>query len=60
MSTYHGVVTFMALAMILLGLAMLTITLLHGFGVGVILGLLFVAAGVGRLLLLRRSKVSGS
>jgi hypothetical protein len=60
MSTYNGVVTFMALAMILLGLAMLTITLLHGFGVGVILGLLFVAAGVGRLLVLRRSRVSGS
>ncbi len=60
MSTYQGLVTFMALAMILLGLAMLTITLLHGFGVGVILGVLFVAAGVGRLLMLRRSKTSGS
>ncbi len=54
MSTYKGLVTFMALAMILLGLAMLTITLLHGFGVGVILGTLFIAAGVGRLLLMRR------
>ena len=60
MSTYQGLVTFMALAMSLLGLAMLTITLLHGFGVGVILGVLFVAAGVGRLLMLRRSKASGS
>ena len=55
MSTYKGLVTFMALAMILLGLTMLTLTLVHGFGVGVILGVLFVAAGVGRLLLLRRS-----
>jgi hypothetical protein len=54
MSTYNGLVTFMALAMIVLGLAMVTITLLHGFGVGLILGLLFVAAGVGRLLMLRR------
>jgi len=54
MSTYHGLVTFMALAMILLGLVMLTVTLLHGFGVGLILGVLFVAAGVGRLLMLRR------
>ncbi len=54
MSTYRGLVTFMALAMIALGLAMLTVTLLHGFGVGLILGVLFVAAGVGRLLLLRR------
>jgi hypothetical protein len=54
MSTYHGLVTFMALAMILLGLVMVTVTLLHGFGVGLILGVLFVAAGVGRLLMLRR------
>ena len=54
MSTYRGLVTFMALAMILLGLAMLTVTLSHGFGVGVLLGVLFVAAGVGRLLMLRR------
>ena len=56
MSTYKGLVTFLALAMILLGLAMLTVTLLRGFGVGVILGVLFVAAGVGRLLMLRRSR----
>jgi len=53
-STYKGLVTFMALAMILLGLAMLTVTLIHGSGVGLILGVLFVAAGVGRLLMLRR------
>jgi len=54
MSTYKGLVTFMSLAMILLGLAMLAITLVHGAGVGLILGVLFVAAGVGRLLMLRR------
>ena len=54
MSTYGGLVTFLSLAMILLGLAMITITLMHGFGVGVILGVLFIAAGVGRLLMLRR------
>jgi len=30
-------------------------TLAHGFGVGVVLGILFIAAGVGRLLMLRRS-----
>ena len=53
MSTYHGLVTFMALAMIVLGLAMITLTLLHGFGVGLILGILFVAAGGGRILMLR-------
>jgi hypothetical protein len=54
MSTYKGLVTFMALAMILLGLAMVTLTLLHGYGVGLLLGVLFVAAGAGRLLMLRR------
>ena len=54
MSTYKGIVTFMSLAMILLGLSMLTITIVRGFGVGVILGVLFVAAGSGRLLMLRR------
>jgi hypothetical protein len=54
MSTYSGLVTFLSLAMILLGLTMITITLMHGFGVGLILGVLFVAAGVGRLLMLRR------
>ncbi len=54
MSTYHGLVTFLALAMILLGSTMIVLTLVHGFGVGLILGVLFVAAGAGRLLMLRR------
>jgi hypothetical protein len=54
MSTYRGLATFMALLMILLGLGMLSITLVHGFGVGVVLGLLFVGAGVGRLYVMRR------
>ena len=54
MSTYHGLVTFFALAMILLGLTMIVVTLLHGFGVGLVLGVLFVAAGAGRLIMLRR------
>jgi hypothetical protein len=40
--------------MILLGLGMLSITLVHGFGVGVVLGLLFVGAGAGRLYVMRR------
>ena len=54
MSTYKGLTTLMALTMIVLGLTMLTLTLVRGFGVGVILGVLFVAAGVGRILLMRR------
>jgi hypothetical protein len=43
----------MALVTILLGVGMLSVTLAHGFGVGVILGALFVGAGAGRLLMLR-------
>jgi hypothetical protein len=54
MSMYRKLVSGMAIVMILLGLGMLSFTLRHGFGVGVILGLLFIAAGVGRLLMLRR------
>jgi hypothetical protein len=52
--TYRHVVVGMAVLMIGLGFALLVRTLLHGFGVGVILGVLFVAAGAGRLTLLRR------
>jgi hypothetical protein len=54
MGTYKGLATFMALLMIVMGLAMLSFTLVHGFGVGVILGLLFVGAGAGRLYVMRR------
>jgi hypothetical protein len=54
MSAYRTLVRLIAVVMIVLGLAMLSFTLRHGFGVGVILGLLFVGAGVGRLLMLRR------
>jgi hypothetical protein len=45
----------MAVLMVGLGVALIVRTLTEGgFGVGVLLGLLFVAAGVGRLLMLRR------
>ncbi|MCW2965542.1 MAG: hypothetical protein JWO17_2794 [Actinomycetia bacterium] len=54
MSMYRTLVRTIAGVMIAMGLAMLAITLRHGFGVGVILGLLFIGAGVGRLLMLRR------
>jgi hypothetical protein len=54
MSAYRTLVRLFAVVMIVLGLAMLSFTLRHGFGVGVILGLLFIGAGVGRLLMLRR------
>ncbi|MBA3841627.1 MAG: hypothetical protein H0X39_03245 [Actinobacteria bacterium] len=54
MSVYKQMVTLMALAMIALGAAMVVITLTHGFGIGIILGLLFIAAGAGRLWMVRR------
>jgi hypothetical protein len=53
-STYRGLVTLTAGLMIALGISMLVFTLAHGGGVGVVLGVLFVAAGGGRLYLLRK------
>ena len=54
MSMYRTLVQIIAAVMILMGVAMLSLTLRHGFGVGVILGLLFIGAGAGRLVMLRR------
>ena len=54
MTMYRTLVRTIAFVMIALGVGMLSLTLRHGFGVGVILGLLFIGAGVGRLLMLRR------
>jgi multisubunit Na+/H+ antiporter MnhB subunit len=56
-ATYRGLVRFVALLTIALGVLMLVLTLRRGgggFSVGVVLGLLFVAAGAGRLYLTRR------
>jgi hypothetical protein len=53
-NTYSGMVTLLAATMIVLGLLMLIFTLRHGGGVGVILGLLFIGAGAGRLYLMRK------
>jgi hypothetical protein len=53
-STYRGMTVLLSLTMIVLGALMLLFTLRHGGGVGIVLGLLFVGAGAGRLLLLRR------
>jgi hypothetical protein len=54
MSMYRHLVQAIAAVMIVMGLVMMLLTLRQGFGVGVILGLLFIGAGVGRLLMLRR------
>jgi hypothetical protein len=54
MGTYRGMTQFLALLTIALGLMMLLFTATHGGGVGLLLGALFVAAGAGRLYLVRR------
>ncbi len=51
---YRNMVLLIALVMVLLGIAMIVRTLANGgFGVGVVLGLLFIAAGAGRFWMLR-------
>jgi hypothetical protein len=55
MKAYRGFATLLSLVMIALGLAMVTITLVHGFGIGLVLGALFIAAGAGRIYVMRRS-----
>jgi hypothetical protein len=53
---FHRVgTTVFGLAFVGIGLAMLVVTAIHGGGVvGFLVGVLFVAAGAGRLYLLRR------
>jgi len=54
---YKFATQLLALGMIVIGLMILVVTISHGGGVlsvGIVLGVLFVAAGAGRLYLLRR------
>jgi hypothetical protein len=51
---YTRAVQLIAVVFIGLGVTLVILTLARGGGVGVILGVLFVALGVGRLLMLRR------
>jgi hypothetical protein len=57
--TYRSMVSLLAATMIVLGVLMLVFTLRHGGGVGIVLGLLFVGAGAGRLYLMRRRRGDG-
>jgi MFS superfamily sulfate permease-like transporter len=50
---YRQLTTLTAIVMITLGVVMIGVTIAHGFGVGILLGLLFIAAGTGRLYVLR-------
>jgi hypothetical protein len=51
---YRDVVATFGLVAIALGVALIVRTAVNGGGVGIVIGLLFVALGVGRLYLLRR------
>lgn len=51
---YRTLTQLSSLLMVGLGVVMVIVTLWHGGGVGILLGALFVLAGGGRLLLLRR------
>jgi len=56
-SFYRAGVAIFAVAFVGIGIALLVLTAIRGGGaVGVVLGLLFVAAGIGRLSLLRRRR----
>jgi hypothetical protein len=51
---YAGATAVLAATLVVLGVAMIAVTAARGGGVGVLLGALFIAAGAGRLYLLRR------
>ena len=51
---YRSLTTISASLLVVLGVVMFVVTAWHGGGVGLLLGVLFVAAGAGRLYLLRR------
>ncbi|MFL5917134.1 MAG: hypothetical protein ACJ74L_09270 [Gaiellaceae bacterium] len=54
MNLYRGGIAVFALAFIGIGIALVAVTAAHGGGaLGFLLGVLFVALGVGRLYLLR-------
>jgi hypothetical protein len=52
---YRRATIILSIAMVVLGLAMLVLGLAAGGNVGPIFGVLFVAAGVGRLWVARQS-----
>ena len=53
---YRSLTQLTAFMMIGLGVAILAVTLWYGGGVGLLIGPLFVAAGAGRIWLLRRTR----
>ena len=53
---YRGATALFALAFIGIGLALIVVTAVRGGATGYVLGVLFVALGLGRLWLLRQRK----
>jgi hypothetical protein len=53
---YRDLVATFAFVAIGLGVALIVRTIVNGGGVGIVIGLLFVGLGVGRLYLLRRRR----
>lgn len=56
MNWYRDVVGAFGLVAIAIGIALIVRTAAEGGGVGIVLGLLFIALGAGRLYLLRRRR----
>lgn len=56
MNWYRDLVGTFGFVAIGIGIALIVRTAIEGGGVGIVLGLLFIALGVGRLYLLRRRK----
>ena len=54
MTAYRRVVVFLAVCFVGIGVALISVTAARGGGLGYMLGALFVAAGLGRVYLLRR------
>lgn len=54
MSLHRGATRVLAVLTMALGVALIAATFAHGGGIGILIGLLFVVAGAGRLYLSRR------
>jgi hypothetical protein len=53
---YRSLTQLTSLLLVGLGIAMIVVTAVHGGGVGILLGVLFVLAGAGRLWVVRRRR----
>jgi hypothetical protein len=56
MNWYRDVVFTFGLVAIAIGLALIVRTIVNGGGVGILIGLLFIGLGAGRLYMLRRRR----